>query len=116
MEEFSDECFDCGRQTPPYKTLTGGMATRSFHTCEVEHEARTHADWWSDWVGSEIVERMMIFDPSKGDGGTTWSGIPLTPELIEATRLPAPQPEPESSPIQESLGFRLGRRFGGWLF
>ena len=58
---------------------------------------------------------------SKGDGGTTLSGIPITPEVIEATRLqPAAQPEqpeqPESLPIRESFGFRLGRRFGGWLF
>lgn len=48
------------------------------------------------------------------------TGIPITPEVIEATRLqPADQPEqpePESLPIRESFGFRLRRRFGGWLF
>ena len=88
MEPFTDACFDCGRPTPPYETASGPGATRSFHSCEADHEARTHADWWTDWVGSEIVERMMIFDPAKGDGGTTWSGIPITPELIEATRTP----------------------------
>jgi hypothetical protein len=86
VDPYTDTCFDCGRETPPYKILTEQAATRSFHTCEVQHEARTHADWWSDWVGSEVVERMMIFDPSKGDGGTTWSVLPITRELIEATR------------------------------
>jgi hypothetical protein len=88
MEPFTDDCFDCGRPTPPYETASGPAATRSFHSCEADHEARTHADWWTDWVGSEVVERMMIFDPAKGDGGTTWSGTPVTPKLIEATRTP----------------------------
>ena len=74
--------------TPPYKIQEGLEATRSFHSCEATHEARTHADWWSVWVGSEIVERMMIFDPAKGDGGTAWSVLPITPQLIELTRLP----------------------------
>ena len=37
-------------------------------------------------MGAEVVERMMIFDPAKGDEGTTWSGLPITPALVEATR------------------------------
>lgn len=60
-----------------------GAVTRSFHTCEADHQAVTPADWWTDWMGSEVIERMMIFDPSKGEGGTTWSALPITPEIIE---------------------------------
>jgi hypothetical protein len=48
----------------------------SFHDCKEEHADVTHADWWTDVVSGKVRERQ-IFDPSKGDGGTTWSGAPL---------------------------------------
>ncbi len=37
----------------------------------------THADWWTDVVSGRVADRIQIFDPSKGDGGSTWSGGPL---------------------------------------
>jgi hypothetical protein len=88
--KFTDGCFACGRDIPPYKTFSEGGVTRSFHACDADHPGMAHADWWTDWKGSAVLERMMIFDPSKGDGGTTWSALPITPEIIEAIRrLPA---------------------------
>jgi hypothetical protein len=82
--EFSDCCFDCGRVTPASKILgpsniNGHELARSYHSCEAGHESITHADWWTDWQDSEVIERIRIFDPSLGDGGTTWSGAPLPP-------------------------------------
>jgi hypothetical protein len=106
VEPFTDACFDCGRQTRPHKVVEGLDSTRSFHTCDATHEARAHADWWSVWVGSEIVERMMIFDPAKGDDGTTWSVLPITPQLIELTRLPSSRGE--LGPIE--VWVRMGGR------
>jgi len=44
---------------------------RSYHTCDEGHA------WWTDWKGTEVLERMAIMDPAKGDGGTTWSGVEL---------------------------------------
>ena len=73
---FADECFACHR---PGLRLEGHLlrpiagAYRSFHECKEEHVDVTHADWWADVVGGKVEERIQIFDPTKGDGGTTWS-------------------------------------------
>ena len=56
-----------------YSDIIGG-AYRSFHECKEEHWLLTHADWWTDVVSGKVAERVQIFDPSKGDGGSTWSG------------------------------------------
>jgi hypothetical protein len=34
-------------------------------------------DWWTDWRDFVPSERIRILDPSLGDGGTTWCGMPL---------------------------------------
>jgi hypothetical protein len=82
--QFRDRCFACRRDTPPSKIVRGNGAggvrlTRSFYSCAVDHGELTHADWWTDWTGwddaeREVVERVQLFDPARGDGGTTWSG------------------------------------------
>jgi hypothetical protein len=77
---FADECFACHRMTPAWKVVYSDVisgAYRSFHACKEEHWALTHADWWTDVVSGNVAERIQILDPSKGDGGTTWSGAPL---------------------------------------
>jgi hypothetical protein len=127
--EFSDACFDCGRLCPPTRLVIAEPPwTRSFHSCEADHEERTHADWWTDRKGSEVMERVALFFPEKGDGGTTWSGVPIYSrhsgdvELERRLRKPeqaapsttSPRPETQRGERREAKK-GLTSRVGGFM-
>ena len=68
-----DKCYSCRSEVEAWDVMgpiEAGNA-RSYHTCDEGHA------WWTDWKGTEVLERIAIMDPAKGDGGTTWSGVEL---------------------------------------
>lgn len=82
MEEFTDACFVCRAPSLPWKVLKGDLianSARSFYVCKEPHSTGQDADWWTDRIDGQVVERIAIVqpDPTVPGGGTTWSGVPL---------------------------------------